>query len=325
MTLTLAHLSDIHLGPLPPFSVRHWNLKRGLGFLNWHRNRRHAHLPAMLDALVSDLHGQRPDHIAVTGDLINIGLPNEYESALSWLKTVGGPERVTVIPGNHDIYVRLRNDPGVRRWRPYMSSLNALGLEPESGRGAGPELEFPFIRRLGRIALIGLNSAVPTPPFVAAGRIGREQLSRLAETLRSLGREGLIRVVLIHHPPLPGQASRMKALRDADTLAEVLSSCGAELVLHGHNHREQIEHHPTLWGGVPIIGVPSASLGVPHKGETLARYHLFRFETSESEQSITHVSRGVTAPGGAVVEISRRVLPIARRIPGTHAPEPQSG
>ena len=40
---TLAHLSDVHLGPLPPVGARHWNVKRLLGWLNWQRSRRHLY------------------------------------------------------------------------------------------------------------------------------------------------------------------------------------------------------------------------------------------------------------------------------------------
>ncbi len=58
------------------------------------------------------------------------------------------------------------------------------------------------------MALIGLCSAVPTPPFVASGRLGREQLDAFEGELRALSNEGLARVVLIHHPPLPGQHRR---------------------------------------------------------------------------------------------------------------------
>ena len=38
-TTTLAHISDVHLGPVAGFHPRYWDLKRGLGYLNWHRGR----------------------------------------------------------------------------------------------------------------------------------------------------------------------------------------------------------------------------------------------------------------------------------------------
>ena len=68
----LAHLSDVHLGPLPPVSFADLASKRVTGYVNWRRNRAHRMMDNALDALIADMLGQRPDHIAVTGDLVNL-------------------------------------------------------------------------------------------------------------------------------------------------------------------------------------------------------------------------------------------------------------
>ncbi|MEI9901579.1 MAG: metallophosphoesterase [Hyphomicrobium sp.] len=232
-TITLAHVSDVHLSPLAGLALRHLNVKRGLGYLNWRRQRQQTHHRAALDLIVADMKAHAPDHIAVTGDLINLGLPLEYEAATAWLHDLGSSQDVTVVPGNHDIYTTLRNDPGVARWEDYMRA-DAFG---EKFRLPGPAA-FPFVRRVGPVALVGVNSAVETPPFVAAGEVGEKQLAALDELLMRLEGEAMIRVVLIHHPPLPGQAPPRRALRDAKALSRILAHRGAELVLHGHNHRD---------------------------------------------------------------------------------------
>jgi len=300
-TFTLAHLSDVHLSPIVGFGVRHWRVKRLLGYVNWHRKRRHVHLRSVVDALTADMAQQTPDHIAVTGDLVNIGLPLEYERALDWLRSLGPPDRVTVIPGNHDIYVRLRNDPGVLRWRAYM-------LPHDTGAVATQGTDFPFVRRFGRIALIGINSAVLTPPIIATGRVGEGQLRKLAALLDSLGQEGLTRVVLIHHAPLPGQSPPSRALADASTFEKVLCAHGAELVLHGHNHTNTSAACAWQERTIPIIGIASASAGKTHKHEPLARYNLYRFTASTEGTQIELVGRGLERPDGPVVELERRVL-----------------
>lgn len=312
-TFTLAHLSDVHLGPLPRLGARHWNVKRSLGFLNWHKNRRHVHLRETLDALTADVTAQRIDHVAVTGDLANIGLPEEYSAVERWLASLGGPAQVSVVPGNHDIYTRLRGDPGVAWWRAYMTSGGAAGSDASVGQkahGQGDrELLFPFVRRFGRVVIIGANSAVETRPFYAGGRLGAEQRERLGVVLQKLGGEGVIRVVLIHHPPLPGQAKRSKALEDAAELESLLRLHGAELVLHGHNHLSMFAERPTAAGGnISVFGVPSASLGRHHKDEHLARYHLFRIGVGDNGRGIEMISRGLATPDGPVVEIERRLL-----------------
>jgi 3',5'-cyclic AMP phosphodiesterase CpdA len=165
---------------------------------------------------------------------------------------------------------------------------------------------FPFVRMLGRVALIGVNSAMLTPPFVASGRLGAEQLARLGGILERLGDAGIFRLVLIHHPPLPGQAKRYRDLEDAAALETTLSRHGAELVIHGHNHHSTLAWCTTAAGKVPVVGVPSASLGRPHKREPLARYNLYRI--AGPPWTVELVGRGLEREGGTVVELERRLL-----------------
>jgi 3',5'-cyclic AMP phosphodiesterase CpdA len=318
---TLAHLSDVHLGPLPRVGVRYWNMKRLLGWLNWQHRRRHLYSRDVLERIATDIAEQAPDHIAVTGDLANLGLPAEHEAALVWLRTLGDSERVTVIPGNHDIYSRIGSDPGTARWHPHMSP-NSAAADDAIAEAMSVEAGFPFVRRFGRLAIIALNSAVPTRPFYAIGRIGKTQLDRLARILERLGTEGLIRVVLIHHPPLPGLAKRRHDLEDADALAEILARHGAELVLHGHEHVATEHWHPAPSGHIPIIGVPSASLARPHWKEPLARYHLYRLALDSNRPSIELIARGLAEPGGPIVELERRQIVPAAKLDDLIIPSP---
>jgi 3',5'-cyclic AMP phosphodiesterase CpdA len=297
MTFTLAHLSDVHLGPIRGLAPRHVNIKRALGLANWHLKRRHIHLPHVVEAIVDDVHHQRPDHIAVTGDLVNLGLPGEFEHAARWLEALGPPDRVTVVPGNHDIYTPLRRDAGIERWRPYMA-----------GEQTGPAQGFPFVRRIGPLALIGVNSALPRPPFIASGRVGGPQLQALSDLLGRLGKEGVIRVVLIHHPPLPGQAPARRGLEDAAAVSETLAHHGAELVLHGHNHIDMIAERPSRTGTTTVLGVASSSIGHRHKSEPLGRYNCLRFEPGSGGVRIELVVRGLAGPDGPVIEIARQDL-----------------
>ena len=84
-TYVLAHLSDPHLGPLPRPRLIELAGKRAIGYLNWWRKRGRIHQGAILRRIVGDLKAQVYDHIAVTGDLVNISLPGEYAPALAWL------------------------------------------------------------------------------------------------------------------------------------------------------------------------------------------------------------------------------------------------
>jgi 3',5'-cyclic AMP phosphodiesterase CpdA len=301
ITVTIAHITDVHLGPLAGFGPRYWNVKRGLGYANWMRKRRHAHLGTVLDGVVADMLAQAPDHIAVGGDLCNIGLPHEHMAGLRWLESLGPPSRVSVVPGNHDIYCSVGRDPGVGRWAAYMTS------DAQGARLAGDVGDFPFVRVMGSVALIGLNSAVPTPPALAWGQVGEDQLARLAATLARAGDARLFRLLVLHHPPLPGQASPARGLRDAEALRRVLAEKGAELVVHGHNHTNMLTWLQAASGPIPVVGAPSASLGRAYKEEPLARYNLFRIQGA-GPWTVELVGRGLAEPGGRVVEIERRAL-----------------
>lgn len=294
-TFTLAHLTDVHLAPVVGFTPRYWNVKRFLGFLNWHIKRHGVHRREIADRLVADAKALRADHIVITGDLVNLGLPQEYVAARDWLDSIGGPEKVTVIPGNHDIYSELHGDIGVARWADYM------GAEAET-------LAFPFVRRFGPVALVGMNSAVETPPFVAAGRLGGDQIDVAGGLLERLRDEGLIRVVLIHHPPLPGMASERRALKDAGHLQRMLVKHGADLILYGHNHKSSVDWLETETGPAGVIGGASASGARAYRRDPLARYNLFTFFKSGDRVRVRQGVRGIETADGPVVKLSERVL-----------------
>jgi 3',5'-cyclic AMP phosphodiesterase CpdA len=291
----LAHISDPHLGPLPPLSLRELRLKRLVGLANWQRRHRVIFRPAVLEALTADLRAAGPDHVAVTGDLTNLGLAAEFEQARKWLAEIGPAEDVTVIPGNHDAYMRGSSVEFSRIWQDHMAG------------DAASAVTFPSVRRRGSLALVSVSSAVPSPPFMAIGRMGEEQAAKLADLLALLGREGLFRVVLIHHPPHAGGAARHKRLTDGERFRAVVAGAGAELILHGHNHVTSIASVPGPEGAVPVIGAPSASMQ-PSSHRSGAAYHLFRIERIGERFSCTMTERGIRVRGGPVETLSETRL-----------------
>jgi len=278
--------------------------KRVFGYVNWHRGRKLVHRRDILDILTRDIVEQKPDHIAVTGDLVNLGLPEEFMRAAEWLHHLGPPDRVTAIPGNHDAYVRLHPERGLHHWKPYMvSNGEGEALFPT------PETAFPFVRRFGDVALIALSSAIPTMAFVAAGKIGRVQREYLAAALATLGRLGLFRVVLVHHPPLSGQAGWRRGLRDAKKLKDIIVANGAELILHGHNHEQTIRELETVTGMATIVGVPSASEAVEGRVPA-ARYNEYLIERDGKGWSCEMIGRVVASAPEHVWEMERRALKV---------------
>ncbi len=293
----LAHLTDPHLGPLPAVKLSDLAGKRAFGYLNWITGRNRIHLPEVLKRLMDDVKRQKSDHIAITGDLVNIALAAEFAQATRWLSGVGTSSRVTLVPGNHDAYVAMPKNEGIAEWAPYMRS-NPSGAKFETDDAAG----FPFVRRFGDVALIGLSSGVPTWPLMASGKLGQTQLQALPDILDGLASADIFRIVLIHHPPLPGQTGWRRALSDADELADVLRRHGAELVLYGHNHRQSVDMFESVSGPVPVVGAPSASSG-SRTPWPLARYNCFSISRRGKRWNCQMVGRGLTAPDGKVEKI----------------------
>lgn len=243
MRFRLAHLSDVHLGPLPSPSIAELFSKRIFGYLNWIKNRRGAMGREVLDALVADMTRQAPDHVAVTGDLVNIATRAEFDAARTWLEALGDPARVSLVLGNHDAYV-----PGAARvaaavWAPW------LGV-------TGPA-RLPALRRIGPVALFGISTAVATPPFHASGRVGVEQLSALAAMLDR--NDDAFKIVLMHHPPDADLSRGRRGLADVAAVREVLAAGCVDLVLHGHTHEPSLRFLATPRGRAAVVGVPSAT------------------------------------------------------------------
>jgi 3',5'-cyclic AMP phosphodiesterase CpdA len=298
----LAHLSDPHLGPVPIPRFRELTGKRALGFVNWHRRRFVRHRPEALEALVHDLRSSAPDHTAVTGDLVNIALEKEFPPAREWLAQLGSAHDVSMVPGNHDAYVRDAIEHPASHWGDYMRG-DGIGTGAPHSR-SGP---FPYVRRRGPAALIGLSTALPTAPFLATGKLGADQLMRFSDALAHLAHEGLFRIVLIHHPPTAQGRNRFKRLIDAGPFRRVIAEYGAELVLHGHNHLHSLDWIEGPDHRVPVVGVPSASAALRGDRDP-AGYNLYRIAGERGRWRCEVISRGLKAGHDGLTELSRRAL-----------------
>jgi 3',5'-cyclic AMP phosphodiesterase CpdA len=301
MSFTIAHLSDAHLGPAPFPNLREMRLKRFMGYVNWKRGRERLNDMAMLGRLVADLRAQNPDHVAMTGDIVNIALSLEFQRASVWMKTLGDPADVSFTPGNHDAYVREAMDGLARFFAPWTTS------------DAPSPHRFPFVRERGEVALIGLNSGVPTAPLLASGRLGRAQLDALGPILEDTGARGLARVVLIHHPPLRrGPSPPFRGLTDAADFEQTIARFGAEAILHGHTHKRMVHYLPSkasrrMGGMVPVIGVPSASAAARDPRER-ASYHLVHVERAGPHWRVGARARGMLLDSGEIGEREALVI-----------------
>lgn len=303
--MRLAHLSDLHLTSPSGLTLRDVAGKRGLGWLSWRLRRRKRYRPEVLDRLLEDLERAKPDHVVVTGDLTHLGLASELAEAGVWLARLGRPESVTVIPGNHDVYVS--RDAGAApapSWMPYLRG-------DEAGGG------FPFVRVREPIALVGLSTASPSSVLDATGAVGEAQIEATGDRLRDAAKRGLFRIVALHHPLLAGAVSWRRRLIDAAPLRDEIAAAGAELVLHGHAHRTFRGRLSTRDGEAIVIGARSAS-SLSESPESRAQYHLYDLSTAPTGWSLEVVSRGLDSRGAAFEtvwserhEIARSTRPLA--------------
>jgi 3',5'-cyclic AMP phosphodiesterase CpdA len=296
----LAHLSDPHLPPPKgAFGWRDLLSKRLLSRIAWRRKHR-EHRPEILAAVVADLKAHAPDHIAITGDLTNYASRAEYEAARVWLEALGPAREITVSPGNHDALVGAKDGDSFAAWAPWLGD--------EGGAS------FPQVRVRDGVALFNLCSAVPTAPHLATGRLGEAQLDRLDALLGDPAYRDAFRVLLIHHPPVPGAVARRKSLEDLDALRALLARHGADLVLHGHAHEAMVSTTPGPDGAmIPVLGVPSAS-AMGERGHPAARWHGVEIDRQANGGiEVKLVARGLDPRTGQTGELGRYVLVQAGR------------
>lgn len=247
--MRLVHLTDPHMSTLDGEKLLSLRGKRWSGYLSWRKNRRNHFLPAVLNNLVKAVRAEDADQILLTGDLVHIGLDSEITQAAEWLTTLGSGGKVMLVPGNHDIYSKGSEEAVLQSWSDYLFQ-SADGSEPEQPAG-----QFPVVRKLGKLSLIGVTTGCVTPVFMATGKLGNEQLQRLAELLQQAASEGQVVVLLIHHPPLPGMTNWRKALVDAVALEMVLKQYPPSLIFYGHMHYNRDQQ----WGDSRIYCTASAS------------------------------------------------------------------
>jgi 3',5'-cyclic AMP phosphodiesterase CpdA len=289
--LRIAHVSDLHvLAPLGVELRRVLFNKRVTGYANLLMKRarvyRREYLLSVLAAAAAEA-----DQLVVTGDITNLSLEGEYAEARHLLDEIARTTEVTVVPGNHDIYLPavLRERRFLHHFDPFMrSDLPGLAVDLPAGR-------FPIVKLRGPAAIIGLTSAVPRPPFVSAGFLGHDQLAALAQILEHPEVARRTAVVLVHHSPFDYRF-RLEQLRgglvDARSLRETLSPLAHGLVLYGHLHVRRRARLATRSGAVEALCATAAALDHPD-ARVRAGCNLYQLE---DDGRIDRIEARVLAP-----------------------------
>lgn len=242
--MRLIHLTDVHLTQLAGCRWRDLRGKRWSGYLSWKRRRQALHSRDALDRLTAAVGAEAPDWLAVTGDLVQIGLESEIRDAAEWLAGLAPADRVLFVPGNHDVYARDSWAAIRRHWQAW---LPPAAVDSHAG--------YPLVRETREVTLVGASSACVTPAFSARGALGPSQFQRVASALEAARDAGRPAVLAIHHAPLPHMTHWRKALREARALEALLAATRPAFAVCGHLHRNEIATH----AGVPVFATAPAS------------------------------------------------------------------
>ena len=282
-------LSDLHLSNIGmPNPLRLMN-KRFFGYLSWLKKRRRVHQQWVLDSALKSIKHLGVDHYAITGDFTHIGLKHEFAQVALWLSKVGDPKDVTIIPGNHDLYVNEQWDRSFALWEKYMTGDSQYhhSLNPNN-EDALEQLNdlYPVVRIRKHIAFIGISSIFDAPYFRATGKVSQKQLDRLENVLKNPGLNSYCKVLLIHHPITLTNTAKRKSLLNYTMLSEIIQEHPVQLILHGHGHKTFIEslncHNNTQ---TPVIGISSSS-SISQRSNYKAEFILFEILKNESHWEI---------------------------------------
>ena len=270
MTVRIGQLTDLHVCDWSDMRPADFVTKRLTGFASYRLRRAHEHSDAVVSAAVERLIEERPDLVVVSGDVSNIGMRSEMMAARRVLEPlVEAGLRVAMIPGNHDYYMPDSSDG---RFEEIFGDW--------LGDGAPRGDAYPYYVDVGSVRVIMMNTAIPTAPLMAYGKVGRTQLASASMMAHDARDEGRTVMMAMHHHPTRAPHKRFELQRrlvDAVDVRHLMADSGVALAVHGHNHyhhaRRMRGHTDTL-----ILGLGSSSSTRMDKAPRRGQVGLYTFD-----------------------------------------------
>jgi 3',5'-cyclic AMP phosphodiesterase CpdA len=262
--LIIAHITDLHFPVPTAFRFQDILSKRVTGAMNLLFSSQRSFKPALFLDLLLNLKQIGVNHIVMTGDIVNLAYPEEFQQVKQILEESNfKPDQVSIVPGNHDTYLKEAVEN-----RYFWENLG------DYAEVSGPD-EYPFVRELKDLSIIGISTAIPSEFGMAYGLIGKPQLERLEDIL--IKYKNRKKLIILHHPPYVGPDTWDDGLIDGVKLREVLWKHGADLVLHGHEHNDMDGWiHGPSGTQIPVYGTGCAILN-SKSSSNRARARLLRF------------------------------------------------
>jgi len=254
MTL-IAHISDLHLIEDDHHERRAASWLR-LQFLTFGKPRSPATRRLRVRKLLDRALRAHADHLVITGDLTEDGALAQFESLARILADSGWPpSRVTLVPGNHDLY----SHPDA--W--------SEALAGPLARYAATSAEGAVVSLPGA-CIVPLSTAFHQPVLRSAGALSRTALDALSDWAALKSHEWQAVVLAQHHPPRQYALSPLQWLDGLDghaALHRILARHDHMHVLHGHTHA--VTSRPVRRGGPErIFSVDTAQ----SQGDSLRLY-----------------------------------------------------
>ncbi|HMI87277.1 MAG TPA: metallophosphoesterase [Polyangiaceae bacterium] len=222
---TIAQLSDLHLVE-DHYDARPLSTRARLSCLSLGRPLEPRVRKERVARALAEVRSHGADHLVITGDLTEDGAPAQFEVLAEVLADSRiPPERITLVPGNHDAYDAADN---------YAAALaGPLRLyAPTSTIGA----PLPF----RDVTLVPVSTAFHQSPLRSAGAIASAELEALQRTVNDAAFRGRPLVLVQHHPPgrhcLP-PFQWFDGLLEHSVLSAMTEQSSHLHVVHGHTHR----------------------------------------------------------------------------------------
>ncbi|MGN1073253.1 MAG: metallophosphoesterase family protein [Bradymonadia bacterium] len=268
--MKIAHISDLHWLDLSGASPFEFLNKRLTGGFNLLAGRARKHTKDAVRNALETIAAQHCDHLIVTGDLTNLALSGEFLGVKKLLNAYFDDERMTIVPGNHDFYTR--ESAHARRFETLIYGKAGARIGDLDIQNEGTS--WPFVRLVGDVAVIGLNSAQPRPWFVAAGRLGTAQIEALTRAFAHPEIQSRFKIVALHHHLFqvvrtPGECWRH--LDDRKAFLDVCAQGKCDLIVHGHNH----DFTQKRYGDVVISEAGSCSVSRFERDPRAGKFNIY--------------------------------------------------
>jgi len=206
---------------------------------------------ARIERLIAGLGAARDAgavHLVISGDVTELGTPEQFETFAEVLHDARiDPDRVTIVPGNHDAYTH--GDA----WK------NALVGPLAKFRRASACHEGSVVER-ARAFILPLDVACHQHVTRAAGELTPSAADALEGRVRDLSGRGRPIVIVVHHSPIahvPRAWDWFHGLRGGARIVDLVQRYPDVHVLHGHLHHDvnlSLDHRaPRIFGAPALV------------------------------------------------------------------------